>query len=150
MTQRMLVRKATPEGYAAVLALDTYVAGQLDPWLYELLRIRASMINGCAYCVDMHSSAALVAGNDVRKVLAASAWRESTLFDDRERSLLALTDEVTRLGEHGVADTTWDTALEQFGERGLADTVLAIATIKVWNRIAVSMTLATPPLAPRG
>jgi alkylhydroperoxidase family enzyme len=98
----------------------------------------------------MHTSSALGSGADVRKVLAVSAWRESTLFDARERAVLALTDEVTRLGEHGVSDETWDAALAHFGERVLADTVLAIGTINIWNRIAVSMALATPALATHG
>jgi AhpD family alkylhydroperoxidase len=150
MTQRMLIRKLAPEGYAAVIALDSYVAAQLDPWLYELVRIRASMVNGCAFCIDMHATAALHEGADVRKVVAVAAWRESTLFDARERSVLELTDEVTRLGEHGVSDTTWDAALEHLGERTLADTILAIATINVWNRVAVSTAMATPPLATHG
>ena len=76
--------------------------------MLELVKLRASMLNGCAFCVDMHSREALAAGESSRRLFAVAAWREAPFFDERERAALALTDAVTRLGEHGVPDDVWD------------------------------------------
>lgn len=146
---RIAFGKVAPEAYRTVLALSDYAGAHLDHTLYELVKIRASMLNGCAYCVDMHSTDLLAAGEDVRRVVALSAWRESTFFTDEERAALALTDEVTRLGEHGVGDQVWGEATKHFDDRQLADLVVAIASINVWNRIAVTSRAEAPPLAAR-
>lgn len=144
MEARMDAARVAPEAYRAVLGLETYARKNVEPALLELIKLRASMINGCAYCVDMHSRDALAAGESSRRLFAVAAWREAPFFDDRERAALALTDSVTRLGEHGVPDEVWDTAAKHWSERELADLLVAIVTINVWNRIAIS-TQTQPP-----
>ncbi|MGC4770403.1 carboxymuconolactone decarboxylase family protein [Micromonospora sp. DT44] len=137
--------EVAPQGYQAVSGLEKYVQANVDHTVLELVKLRASMLNGCAYCVDMHSRDALAAGESSRRLFAVSAWREAlSFFDEREQAALALTDAVTRLGEHGVSDEVWDAAAKVYSEKELADLVLAIATINVWNRIAVT-THSEPP-----
>jgi AhpD family alkylhydroperoxidase len=148
MEQRMQMAAVAPEGYRRVLALESYVRDAVEPPLFGLIKLRASVVNGCAFCVDMHGTDLLGQGEDVRRVLAVSAWRESAFFTERERIAFALTDEVTRLDPDGVSDEVWDAAVKEFGEADLANLILAIATINTWNRIAVSTHAATPPLEP--
>ena len=143
MTQRMNVAKVAPEGYRAVLGLEKYVMGTVDHGLLELVKLRASMLNGCSFCVDLHGTDALKSGEDVRRVVGLAAWREAPFYSDEERAALDLTDAVTRLGDHGVPDDVWDGAVRVLGEERVADLLLAIATINVWNRIAI--TTRTPP-----
>ncbi|HEX6498173.1 MAG TPA: carboxymuconolactone decarboxylase family protein [Micromonosporaceae bacterium] len=144
MSQRIAIRELAPAGFRAVAALERYCASVVDPTVYHLLKLRASILNGCAYCVDMHSQAALADGEDSRRLFAVATWRESTLFDERERAAFALTDAVTRLGEHGVPDDVWDEAVKHWSDEEVANLILAIATINVWNRIAVSSRTPTP------
>lgn len=147
MNPRMNLQKVAPDGYGHVLALETYVRQHVDTELLELVKLRASVVNGCAFCLDMHSTDWLSQGEDVRRVIAVSAWRESPFFSDRERTVLALTDAVTRLGEGGVDDDLWAAAHAEFGDELLANLLLAIATINVWNRIVVPTRTMPPPLA---
>ncbi|MEH1168212.1 carboxymuconolactone decarboxylase family protein [Micromonospora sp. CPCC 205539] len=142
--QRMNAAEVAPKAYQAVLGLEKYVQANVDHTVLELVKLRASVLNGCAYCVDMHSRDALANGESSRRLFAVSAWRESSLFDERERATLALTDAVTRLGEHGVPDDVWEAAAKVWSEKELADLVVAIATINVWNRLAVTMRAETP------
>ncbi|MEU5941481.1 carboxymuconolactone decarboxylase family protein [Micromonospora sp. NPDC047548] len=141
---RINMAAVAPEAYQAVLGLEKYVRANLDHTVLELVKLRASMLNGCAFCVDMHSRDALAAGESSRRLFAVAAWREAPFFDGRERAALALTDAVTRLGEHGVPDEVWDAAAKVWSDKELADLVIAIATINVWNRIAVT-SRAEPP-----
>ncbi len=147
MEPRMDLAQVAPDGLAAVTGLETYVRRHLDRDLLELVKLRASIINGCAFCVDMHSTDWLGHGEDVRRVMAVAAWHESPFFSHRERTILALTDAVTRLDEGGVSDDLWAEAAEELGDELLANVLLAIATINVWNRIAVPTRSAPPPLA---
>jgi AhpD family alkylhydroperoxidase len=135
---RISVNQVVPEAYKAVLGLEQYVRRHVEAPLLHLVKLRASMLNGCAYCVDLHSKEGLAAGMDGRKLFAVAAWREGPFFDDRERAALALTDDVTRLGRDGVPDGVWDDAVEHFGEEGAANLLIAIATINVWNRLAIT------------
>ncbi|HYN93617.1 MAG TPA: carboxymuconolactone decarboxylase family protein [Pilimelia sp.] len=144
MTPRINIRKLAPTGHRALLALEQYVASAVEPTVLELVKLRASILNGCAYCVDMHSRDALTAGEDSRRLFAVAAWREAPFFADRERAALALTDAVTRLGEHGVPDDVWGDAVEHWTEEGVANLILAIGTINLWNRIAVSSRTQPP------
>src|SRR5438067_5492224 len=93
-----------PDAYKKVAALEQHVKSKLDGELLELVKTRASMLNGCAFCIDMHTTDAVKAGEDPRRLFAVAAWRESPFFTDAERAALALTDAVTRLGEEGVTD----------------------------------------------
>jgi AhpD family alkylhydroperoxidase len=126
-------------------ALDRAV--DFDPALRELVKLRASILNGCAYCVDLHSRDALEAGEDVRRVVAVAAWRESAFFTARERAALALTDEVTRLGEHGVGDDVWAEAAAHFPEAELGQLLWAIVVINAWNRVGVATQMLPDDLA---
>lgn len=149
MTERLALATVAPEGYRAVLALNGYVTRNVDHTLGELIKIRASVINGCAHCIDMHTTDLLASGEDVRRVVAISAWRESAFFTPSERAALALTDAVTELGSGGVPDDVWAAAAEHFDDTELAHIVLAIGTINVWNRIALSTLVGSPPLVAR-
>ena len=121
---------------AATKELD---AANIDPLLRELIRVRASQINGCAYCVDMHTRDALAGGDTQRRVFALLAWRESPLFDERERAALALTDALTLIATHADAiDPAYEAAAEHFSSEELAALLYAIATIGTWNRLAVA------------
>ncbi|MGW3605684.1 carboxymuconolactone decarboxylase family protein [Micromonospora sp. NPDC005161] len=136
--------EVAPKAYQAVMGLEKYVQSNVDHTVLELIKLRASMLNGCAYCVDLHSRDALANGESNRRLFAVATWREAPFFDERERTALALTDAVTRLGEHGVSDEVWDAAAKVWSEKELADLVMAIATINVWNRIGVTLRLEPP------
>ena len=144
MTPRPMLDEIARDGFNAVLALEKHVRSSVESRLLELVKLRASMVNGCSYCIDMHGSDALSAGEDPRRLLAIAAWEESPFFTDQERAALALTDAVTRL-DGGVDDVVWNRAIAAFGESMTGELVVAIATINVWNRIAISS--RTPPPA---
>lgn len=148
MTERANLMTAAPEAFRHVLALEQYGRTHVDADLYELMKLRASMMNGCAYCVDMHGTALLASGEPSRRVLAVAAWRESTFFTARERTVLELTEAVTHLGPHGVSDELWAATVAELGERGALDLLVGIATINVWNRIAVTTRAEAPALEP--
>lgn len=138
--QRLDVHGNHPQATRAVLALETYVRNSgLDPRLYELIKIRASQLNGCAFCLDMHNRDARAAGEDPRRLDVLSAWREAAqLFTDAERAALAFTEAVTRIGDAGVPDPVWDDVAAHFDESGIVDLLMAVSTINVWNRLAVA------------
>jgi AhpD family alkylhydroperoxidase len=143
MTQRMRIHEVVPEAYQAVLGLEKYCRTHVDPTVYELVKLRASMVNGCAFCVNMHSHDALEAGESPERLFQVAAWRDAVVFTPKERATLALTDAVTTLGEHGVPDEVWDEARAHCSEEEVANLIMAIATINVWNRLSIA-TRATP------
>jgi len=127
-------------------ALDTLDASvDLDPRLRELVKLRASQLNGCPFCVDMHSRDARAAGEDERRLWGVAAWRNHPLFDERERAALALTEAMTPLVRGGVPDSVYDEAARFFDERELANLIGAIISINAWNQLAVA-TLLEPPI----
>jgi AhpD family alkylhydroperoxidase len=119
-----------------MLKLDASV--KLDPQLHELVKVRASVINGCAYCVDMHSRDARKGGESERRVYAVAAWRESPFFSDRERAAFAVCDAITLLPRAGLPDDVYEAAREHFDEEEIGQLVSACVVINAWNRIAVS------------
>jgi AhpD family alkylhydroperoxidase len=135
---RLTVGTVAPEAYKAVNGMESYSRRHNDPVLYELIKLRASMINGCAFCVDMHSRDALTAGEDSRRLFGLAAWHDAPFYTERERAALALTDAVTRIGDDGVPDEVWSTAAKHFTEEELANLLMAIATINVWNRLSIA------------
>lgn len=143
MIQRMNFAETAPDGYAAVLGLEKYNRRAVDPIVYELVKLRASILNGCSFCVDMHSHEAMEAGETTQRLFGVGAWREAPFYTDRERAALALTDAVTRLGEHGVPDDVWAQVEAEWKPKEIADLLLAIATINVWNRLMIPT--QTPP-----
>lgn len=136
---RLNYATSAPElfGQLSQLSMKLHASG-LEPGLLDLIEIRASQINGCAFCLDMHSKSAKLHGERELRLYALPAWRESTLFSDRERAALAWTEAVTRLGDAGVSDAAYAQVREQFDESEVAKLTLAIATINAWNRIAIS------------
>jgi AhpD family alkylhydroperoxidase len=125
--------------YRAYLALDRASAeSALDPQLAELVKLRASQLNGCAYCVDQHSHDAQEAGEDPRRLFAMAAWRESARFSDRERAAFALTDAVTLIAGNDGLDAAYEAAAEHFAPAELAALLYAIVTINGWNRLAIA------------
>jgi AhpD family alkylhydroperoxidase len=134
-----------PKVFKAVLALDTAAREGLDPVVLELVQIRASQINRCAYCIDYHTSDARKAGETEERVHQLSAWQDSSLFTEKERAALGLTEAVTRLSE-GVSDAVWDEAAKHFEEKELAQLVSLILTVNAWNRMNVA-TRRTPGTA---
>ena len=140
MTQRLSVHDIDPAAYEAVLGMERYVRNSgLERPLYELVKIRASQLNGCAYCLDMHHHDARVGGEEQRRLDVLSAWREAPeLYTDRERAAFALTEAVTLIGNDGVPDDVWAQAQRHFDDAGMVHLLLAIATINVWNRLAIS------------
>jgi AhpD family alkylhydroperoxidase len=136
VTPRMSAGKAAPAVYRAMVAFDDSV--EFDPGLRELVKIRASQLNGCAYCLDMHTRDARKTGEDERRLATLGGWHESPFFTERERAALALTDAVTRLGDHGVSDEVWTQAAGHFDPPELAQLLWAIVTINAWNRIGVA------------
>jgi AhpD family alkylhydroperoxidase len=144
-TSRIAFAGAARDVYRAIAALDA--SAPFEPRLRELVRIRASQINGCAFCVDMHSTDARKAGEHERRIFALAAWRESPFFDDRERAALALTEAMTRLPDHGVPDDVYEAAAEQFDEQELGNLMGVIIAINAWNRVAVATRMQPPELA---
>jgi len=138
--QRLSIQDVDAGAQDAVLGLERYVRSSgLDPALCELMKIRASQINGCAYCLDMHNRDARAIGEDQRRLDVLSAWREAPdLFTEKEQAALALTEAVTLIGVAGVSDAVWNGVTRCFNRKDVVHLLMAIATINVWNRLAVS------------
>ena len=123
----------------AMFALEQAVrASGLEHSLLELVKIRASQINGCAYCIDMHTKDARAAGETEQRIYALSAWRETPFFSDRERAALAWAEAVTRLGEDGVPDALYDETRQVFAEDELVALTFAVVAINSWNRLSIA------------
>ena len=138
-TSRIAFSSAARDVYRAIDALDA--SATFEPRLRELVRIRASQINGCAFCVDLHCADAQKAGEEDRRIFALAAWHESPFFDERERAALALTEAMTRLSAHGVPDDVYAAAAEAFDEVELGNLMGAIIAINAWNRVGVATAL---------
>jgi len=138
---RMALRRTAPAFYAAMLALDEASTDGVDPHLAELVRMRASQLNGCAYCLDAHSGDARAKGEAEHRLYALPAWRETPYFTARERAALALTESVTRL-DGGVPDEVYDAAAAVFAPDELGPLLGLIVTINAWNRIGVGTRLS--------
>lgn len=137
--QRKSIKDLEPDAYKAMLGLEQYIRNsKISPSLLELIKIRSSQLNGCAYCIDMHTQEALKIGENQRRIFALSAWKESPLFSEEERAALQITEEVTLISDEGVSDETYTNALKFFGENGLAQIIMQVIIINSWNRIAVS------------
>jgi AhpD family alkylhydroperoxidase len=138
MTTRIDLGKAWPAGKAALFALDALVADSgLDHTLLELIKIRASQLNKCAFCLDMHTKDARAAGETEQRIYALSAWRETPFFTDEERAALALTEEITFIAD-GISDVVFEEAASFFDEETLGKIITAIITINAWNRLGVT------------
>ncbi len=137
----MDLKSLAPRVYKAMLALDAAAGEGLEPPLKELVRVRASQLNGCAYCIDMHSTDARTGGESEQRLYALPAWPEAPYFTERERAALALTDAMTLLSETHVPDDVYDLAAKHFDQPELAQLISLILTINAWNRIGVTCRL---------
>ena len=144
---RIRINQVEPEAYKAMLAMDKYLNGTgLTTRHKDLIKIRASQINGCSYCIDSHTRDARKAGETEQRIYALTAWRETPFFDEQERAILALTEEVTLITGR-VSDETYSKAAELFDRNYLAQLIMAIISINAWNRIGVATEMAPALLA---
>jgi len=140
MEPRIDYRKFNLEPLQALLAMEKYIAGcGLDHKLLHLLKLRASQLNGCAYCIDMHSIDARAAGETEQRLYALDAWRETPFFDGRERAALAWIEAVTLVSQTHVPDAVYEEARAHFSEQEVIDLTYVAATINAWNRLAIAL-----------
>jgi AhpD family alkylhydroperoxidase len=147
--ERLSLRDVAPKLANAYLHLENAVRAAVDPVLYELVKTRASQLNGCAFCVDMHTKDARAAGETEQRLYLLSAWREAPLYTARERAALALTEAVTLVADGHVSDDVWNEAAKEFSPEELAGVLMAIVTINGWNRIAISSRTPAGAYQPR-
>jgi AhpD family alkylhydroperoxidase len=141
--QRMNLAKVAPEVYRAMVALDAAARKGLDPVVAELVRIRSSQLNHCAFCLDMHTRDARAAGESEERIYLLSAWDEAgPVFTEKERAALALTEAITVITDGFVPDEVYERAAKHFEEEELAHLIAVVFTINSWNRIAVSTRMA--------
>lgn len=141
MTQRIDYQKQSPELFNKLAALNMQISRSgLDETICHLVEIRASQINGCAFCVDMHVKQATIHGERPLRLHHLAIWRESPLFSARERAALAWTEVLTQLPPHGVPDELYARVREQFSEKELTDLTYAVMVINAWNRVNVAFT----------
>jgi AhpD family alkylhydroperoxidase len=140
MKSRLDLGKTNPAAYQAMLHLERYVRGSgIDPTLLELIKIRASQINGCAFCIDMHTKDARLQGETEQRIYALNAWRETPFFTPQERATLALTEAVTLIATNHVADELYEEVSRYFTENEIVNLLMAIATINSWNQIDLNL-----------
>ena len=139
MEQRLDFYKAKPVAIKALLAVEERIGkSALEKSLTELVRLRASQINGCAYCVDMHTSDARKGGETERRLATVVVWRETPFFTDRERAALEWTEAVTLVSHEHVPDAVWQAVRPHFSDEELVDLTLLVSAINAWNRFAIS------------
>ncbi|MBD3881607.1 carboxymuconolactone decarboxylase family protein [Phormidium tenue FACHB-886] len=137
--QARLEQNANPAAYRAMLQLEQYVRGSgINPTLLELIKIRASQINGCAFCIDMHTKDARLHGETEQRIYALNGWRETPFFTPEERATLAFTEAVTLIATNHVSDALYEEVSQYFSPEQIANLLMAIITINGWNRIAIT------------
>ncbi|MCG8576112.1 MAG: carboxymuconolactone decarboxylase family protein [Flavobacteriales bacterium] len=139
MKTRLIISDLEPKAYEAMSALEKYLStSTIEPELAEVIRLRASQINGCAYCIEIHSKMALDANVPTKKLFALSAWWESPLFSEKEKAALKMTDEITQISNAGVGDDTFGAVSKHFTKNEIAQIIMLIGTVNIWNRMAIS------------
>jgi AhpD family alkylhydroperoxidase len=139
MQPRLNYREANPAAFEAMLAFESFAQSTgIDHNLYTLIKMRASQINGCAFCIDMHGKDLLENGESLERLLLLTAWREVPVYSDKERAVLELTECVTRISESGVPDHVYENVRKHFSEKEYVDLIMAINAINGWNRISIS------------
>jgi AhpD family alkylhydroperoxidase len=139
MQPRIDYAQVAPGAFKAMAGLEAYVRGSgLDQKLVKLVKVRASQINGCAYCIDMHWKDARAAGETEQRLYGLSAWEESPYYTDRERAALRWAEAVTLVADGHVPDAAFDAVRPHFNDKELADLTLAITTINAWNRLSIA------------
>lgn len=141
METRVNILQTQPEAYKAMMGLEKYITStSLTPIHKELIKIRASQINGCAFCINMHTADARKLGETEQRIYLLNAWRETTLYSEEERAILAMTEEITLIQNH-LSKATYDAARKLFNEEYIAQVIMMITTINAWNRIAIATEL---------
>jgi AhpD family alkylhydroperoxidase len=143
MEKRININKNEPQAFKAMLGLEGYLAqSEISKTIKELIKIRASQINGCAYCLDMHTKDALKYGETAERIFLISAWHEAEkFFTEEERIALKMTEEITLISQNGLTEETYQKAKSVFSQKQIAEIIMAIVTINSWNRIALSTKL---------
>lgn len=150
MTIRVDYQRIAPEAVRAMVGLERFLASsRIERPLRDLVKVRSSILNGCAYCIDMHTKDARAGGESEQRLYALAAWPEAPFFTQRERAALAWTDAVTLVAKTHVADEAFAAAREQFSEEELVDLTMVVVTINGWNRIALSFRPEVGPYQPR-
>ncbi|WP_394773783.1 carboxymuconolactone decarboxylase family protein [Flavobacterium sp.] len=138
MKPRIVIPNVAPEAYEALVNLEKHNAKtSLSPSLKELIKIRASQLNGCAFCINMHTADARKYGETEKRIYLLSVWREADVYTEEEKAILALTEEITMISNH-VSDEVYQNAARLFDDKYLAEIILVIITINAWNRLAIS------------
>lgn len=139
MQKRVNIKQLEPAAYQAMYGLEKYLKQSgLNKIHLQLLKIRASQINRCAYCINMHTEEAIALGETNQRIFLLNAWRETGIFTDEEKAVLALCEEVTLISNGGVSDVTYKKVSNYFDENYIAQLIMAIVTINTWNRLSVS------------
>ena len=143
MSKRLNIKNLAPEVYQNLTQLSQFVANAgIDPLQQELIKIRASQLNGCAYCMDIHTKEALKLGEDPRRLAVLSAWRDvEDWFSEEDKVILKLTEELTIVTNHGLSEETYEQAVDCFGELMTAKLIIAVIAINSWNRLGISQRL---------
>lgn len=140
MQKRFNIKEVAPNALKAMIGLETYLSkAPMSKTTKELIKIRASQINGCAYCINVHTQDAIKNGETNQRIFLLNAWREAEgIFTDEEKIVLAITEEITLIHQKGLSDETYSNALQFFSETQIADIITAIITINLWNRVVLS------------
>jgi len=139
MENRIQIDQTEPEAYKGMFALENFLQqSQLTPNHLNLIKIRASQINGCAFCIDMHTKEALKGGDSSQRIFLLNAWKETDLFSETEKIILQMTEEVTLIHLNGLYSNTYNKAIKMFDAHYFSQIIMAITTINAWNRIAIS------------
>jgi AhpD family alkylhydroperoxidase len=151
MEARLDAKQVSPAAYTAMSGLEMFVrkASKLEPSLIELVKVRTSQINGCAYCIDMHTKDARSEGETEQRLYALTSWRETPFFTVRERAALAWTEALTLITEGHVPDDVYESAKQSFSGEELVNLTLAVITINGWNRLAISFRSVPGDYQPR-
>ncbi len=139
MEKRIQIDVAEPEAYKAMYALENYLSNsQLSKNHLDLIKVRASQINGCAFCIDMHVKEAVKNGNSYQRLFLLDGWKKTDLFSEEERVIIQMTEEVTLVHKKGLSTETYQKAIDKFDDHYFSQIIMAITTINAWNRIAIS------------
>ncbi len=139
MGNRIDIPQLEPDAYKAMFALENYLQNtQLSKTHLALIKIRASQINGCAFCIQMHTSDALQQGETAQRIFLLNAWKETELFTGEEKTILAMTEEITLISRNGLSDNTYQQAEKLFDGNYIAQIIMAAVTINAWNRFVIS------------
>ncbi len=139
MAKRKFLRDVDPKAFDVMLGFENYLAkSSLNRIHAELIKIRVSQINGCAYCIDKHIQDALKIGEEPRRIFVLSAWRETPFFSPEERAILALAEEMTLISQHGVSDNVYDAAINILGQQYTTEVMMGIIAMNAWNRVGIA------------